>query len=150
MIILKVLSTMPNIPNLVSTQCHPLTMPTHAVPDAFPEQMLPAQTPPVREPVINPKDGEAAYMPTINNVAVDIHASTRNRRKRATCIELTALPHYPASTVNETHMQSRLVSDVLLSLPANDISSTEDRAKLAEIQIANERHPRRAVVEAYA
>ena len=132
MIILKGLSTMPKNPHLVPTKHRPLTMPIYTVPNALP-------TPPVHKPDLIPNDVAGAHMPMVNKTAVDHHAIMQNR-KSETFIEMTTMPHQPAPTINDTEMQSRLLSDV----------STKDRTKLAEMQIANERRRRRAVMEANA
>jgi hypothetical protein len=93
----------------------------------------------MHKPDIIPNDAAAAHMPTVNKMAVDHHAMKQNR-KRETIIEMTTMPHQPASTMNDTHMHSHLLSDV----------STTDCAKLAEMQIANERRRQHAVMEAHA
>jgi hypothetical protein len=131
MIILKVLSTMPKSPNLVPTQDHPLTMPINTVPNALP-------TPPMHKPDLIPNDVAVKSMPTVTKMTADHHAKTQNH-KRETFIEMTTMPQQSASAMNDAHVPSRLLSDV----------STKDRAKLAEMQIANERRRRRAVMEAH-
>jgi hypothetical protein len=130
MIILKVLSTMQTqLPILVPTQHHPLTMPI-AVPPVL-----------MNQPSIIPNDKADAYVPIVNNMAANAQ-NKRLDRKRQMSIEMTTIipSHEAASTINKMHMP----------LPLPNLLGTEDRGKLAELQIANERRRRRAVMEAHA
>ena len=107
-------------------------MPINDVPNALPN-------PPMHKPDIILDDVPVAYVPTVHKPAVDDHKINPNR-KRGTYNEMTTMSKPPASTINDTHMQSH---------PFTNESMT-DRAKLAEMQIAKERRRQRAVMENHA
>jgi hypothetical protein len=129
----------PQQPMLVPTQHHPLTMP-HAVPT------VPMPQPYISVPTVN--NMAANLVPTVTNMAANLQEKKPDGKQQMS-IEMTTIvpPHLTASTMNNLHQPFRSLN---LPLHFPHPGDSEDRGKLAEMQIANARRRHRAAMEAQA